>query len=115
MGRFRWLCVLQGTSINLVYGQNDPVGGGTTYDDFYANLAHSWGNSNVSIGYRTNSDSPFQPAGSDAQSLGIGFQHSFPKPAIDVYAGFHNYNANQPGVSVEDLNVFHVGSRIRFQ
>jgi predicted porin len=109
----------QGTSINLVYGQRDPVGGGPTYDDFYANLAHSWGSSNVSIGYRTNSDSPFAAtgAGQDAQSLGFGFAHSFSKPGVEVYAGYQNFavDAAAGGPSIEDLNVFHIGSRIKFQ
>jgi predicted porin len=109
----------QGTSINMVYGQKDSVGVAATYEDFYVNLAHSWGSSNVSIGYRTNSDSPIAGTGvgQEAQSIGVGFMHSFSKPGIEVYAGYQNFNVDSAagGAAIEDMNVFHVGSRVKFQ
>ena len=100
-----------GTSVNAAYGSNDAFS--KDHDDFYVALAHSWGNSNVVIDYRNvdGRNADFD----DAQSIGIGFQQSLGS-GVDVYAGFHNFNVDSADDSVEldDVNVFHIGSRVRF-
>ena len=100
-----------GTSIKLAYGSDDSYS--KDHDDFYASLAHSWGNSTVAVGYRfvDGKDAGF----SDAQSLGIGFNQSLGS-GVNVYAGLHNHSVDSAaaGQSIEDLNVFHVGTAVAF-
>ena len=100
-----------GTSVNLVYASRDDYS--KDHDDFYANLSHTWGNSSVAIGYRYVDGR--NAALDDAQSLGIGFQQSLGS-GVHVYAGFHNFSADSAteGMSIDDVNVFHVGSRVTF-
>ena len=106
----------QGTNIALAYGERS-VAAASDYTDFFVGLGHAWGNSAVEINYRTNGDLPTNAAAADAQAFGVGFQHEFPKPSVSVYAGFHHFNVDAVagGAGIQDMNVFKIGSRIRFQ
>ena len=54
-----------------------------------------------------------------ASAFTLGFVHTIPKPGVELYAGY-NYNTADLSsgtfgtTSVEDVNVFFVGSRIQF-
>ena len=98
----------QGTSINLAYGTIDRAGEDS--EDFYINVAHSVGSTSVSIDYRTVDEFKL---GTDAQSIGLGLNHNLGSGA-DVYAGFHNFAVDDAGSDIDDVNVFHIGSRIKF-
>ena len=101
------LAFANGTSVNLAYGTNDSK---DDHQDIYANLAHSWGNTSATIDYRTVEN---QTAGLDSQSIGLGMNHSL-GGGVDVYAGYHHFSFDMADTDIENISVFHVGSRVRF-
>lgn len=117
----------QGTNITGAYGQKDfKTGpGAPSADDWFVKLGHKWGNNAVSVSYSSQEDGFVN--GSTAPMWGLGFVHTIPKPGVELYAGFKQYQldlstAAQAAVcpggaatcSTKDLNVFVVGSRIKF-
>ena len=96
-----------GTSVNAAWGSDDASG--QDFEDMYINVAHSWGNMNVAIDYRS-TDNDMKMEG---RAVGLGAQYSL-GGGVDVYAGFNNYSFDAPGKDLEDINAFHVGSRVRF-
>lgn len=98
-----------GTSVNLAYGTNE-VGDRDDHRDIYANLAHSWGDTSATIDYRTVEN---WSTGLDATSIGLGMNHSL-GGGVDVYAGYHHYSFDKEMTDIENVSVFHVGSRVRF-
>ena len=98
----------QGTSVNFAWGQDDNDN--RDYEVVYANVAHSWGNTSVALQYQSASDA----AGMDGQNIGLGVNQSLGS-GVDVYAGFNNYSFDDAtDRDLEDVNSFHVGSRVRF-
>jgi predicted porin len=98
----------QGTSVNLAWGQDDN--GNRDYEVVYANVAHAWGDTSVALQYQTASDA----AGMDGQNIGLGVNQSLGS-GVDVYAGFNNYTFDDATArDLEDVNSFHIGSRVRF-
>lgn len=98
-----------GTSVNLAYGTNE-AGDRDDHRDIYANVAHAWGDTSATIDYRTVEN---WTAGLDAQSIGLGMNHSL-GGGVDVYAGYHHYSFDMANEDIENVSVFHVGSRVRF-
>lgn len=117
----------QGTSITATYGERDREGGGNagrSSDNFYVKLGHKWGANRVSASYGETSDHAAK--GVDGSGWGVGWQHSIPKPGIELYAGYHHleHDANATGIGnlglaagtgLEDADMFVVGSRVKFQ
>ena len=98
-----------GTSVNAAYGTNDSFD--DDHSDAYINLSHSWGNTSVAIDYRSVDNAT---PGMEGQSIGLGFNQSMGN-GVDVYAGYHNYSIDMDdGTDVEDVDVFHIGSRVKF-
>ena len=73
----------------------------------------SWGNNAVSISYGDNNDTG--GAGTDAQTIGLGFVHTIPKPKVELYAAYNHISLDDiGGVSFEDIDVFGLGTRVKF-
>jgi predicted porin len=104
-----------GTSVNAAWG-SDEAGlnpletGPQDYEDMYVNVAHSWGSMSVALDYRTTKDSNSTKEG---RAIGLGAQYAL-GGGVNVYAGFNNYSFEQDGYDIEDVNAFHIGSRVTF-
>jgi predicted porin len=101
----------QGTSVNAVWGNNDT--GTTDYETMYLNVSHTWGDTSVGLGYRTADDGDTSKGAKEAQAIGLGVSQSLGSGVI-VYAGFNNYSFDMTGYDLEDINAFHIGSRVQF-
>ncbi len=101
------LAFANGTSVNAAWGTDNSSG--QDYEDMYINVAHSMGNMSVAVDYRsTDNDS-----GMEGRAIGLGAQYSL-GGGVDIYAGFNSYSFDKPGADLEDINAFHVGSRVQF-
>ena len=99
-----------GSSVGLAYGSDDSLS--DDHKDIYVSLAHTWGNTSAAIGYRT-VDSAHK--GRDAKAIGLGFNQSL-GGGVDVYAGYHHLSVEEDGgPEYEDVDVFHIGSVVRFK
>ena len=100
-----------GTSVNAAYGSRDSYSDSDNHDDVYVNLSHTWGNTSVAIDYRLVDNAT---EGKGGQSLASAFNQSLGN-GVDVYAGYHNHSVDEDGgPEIEDMNVFHIGSMVRF-
>jgi predicted porin len=128
-GLKRWLTAgafkfSQGTSIVLAYGTADFTSGAPDGDYYYVKLGHDWGNNSVAIDYKNADDTTANASCSGGacggETFGIGFVHTMPKPKVDLYVGYRNYElddwstALSGGSGAEDIDVFFVGSRVKF-
>ena len=96
-----------GTSVNAAWGNDDRKG--QDYDDLYASIAHTWGNTSVALGYRTTDNA----SDMEGRGIGLGVNQSLGS-GVDVYAGFNNYSFDMLGADLEDVTAFHIGSRVSF-
>ena len=114
-----------GTSVNAAWGTRDYPKGWTNaegrvrewdYDDIYLSVAHNWGNLSLAMDYR-NADWSLPGAGAwegDATVIGLGANYAVGS-GVDVFAGFHNYSFDDnDNTKYEDINSFHIGSRVKF-
>ena len=101
------LAFANGTSVNAAWGSDDDDG--EDYEDMYINVAHSWGSMSVAIDYRSTENG----ADMEGRAIGLGAQYAL-GGGVDVYAGFNSYSFDAPGMDLEDINAFHIGSRVRF-
>ncbi len=117
----------QGTSIAAAWGTKDEIGGATGPEGeyFYLKLGHDWGNNSVAVDYKSAEDVVLSASCSGGNaanpacggtSWGIGGVHTMPKAGIDLYAGYRFFELDDlaAGVSADDISVFFVGSRIKF-
>lgn len=99
----------QGTSVNFAWGSDDD--GDRDYETFYANVAHTWGNTSVAIQYLNASE---DSTGREGQSVGLGVNQSLGS-GVDVFAGFNNYSFDDSSTAdFEDVNAFHIGTMVKF-
>ena len=115
-GSASFLCS-QGTNITLGQQERDFVGtaavAGRTGSHLFIKLGHRWGNNAVSVSYGDNNDTG--GAGTDAQTIGLGFVHTIPKPKVELYAAYNHISLDDiGGVSFEDIDVFGLGTRVKF-
>ncbi|MDX1527202.1 MAG: porin [Gammaproteobacteria bacterium] len=104
----------QGSSIAAAWGQQSfDAAGASDADYYYIKLGHDWGNNSVAVDYKSSSDNG-GISGADGSSWGIGAVHTMPKPGIDLYAGYRWFELDVSGVNADDVSVFFVGSRIKF-
>jgi len=103
-----------GTNITLGYQERDFAAvGRNTADHFYVKLGHRWGNNAVSISYGDNSEQGAN--NTDANTIGLGFVHTIPKPKVELYAAYNHISLDSvAGVSFEDIDVFGLGTRVKF-
>ncbi len=103
----------QGTSIAAAWGQAaSDTAGAPDAEYYYIKLGHDWGNNSVAVDYKASEDND-NVTGRDGSSFGVGAVHTMPKPGIDLYAGYRWYELDVTG-NFEDISVFFVGSRIKF-
>ena len=60
-------------------------------------LGHRFGNNAVSISDGSNDD--ILANGSEADTIGLAFTHSIPKPNFELYADYHNNSLDNDGVT----------------
>jgi predicted porin len=104
----------QGTNITLGYQERDFTAvGRNSAHHLYVKLGHRWGNNAVSISYGDNGDTAVN--GSDANTIGLGFVHTIPKPKVELYAAYNHISLDAiGGVGFEDIDVFGLGTRVKF-
>jgi predicted porin len=98
----------QGTAVNATWSTDDS--GTKDYESRYVSVSHTWGDTSVAMGYRTTDDNS---TGKEGQAIGLGVNQNLGS-GVSVYAGFNNYSFDQPGYTLEDVNAFHVGSKVTF-
>ncbi len=114
----------QGTSFTFSLGGRDLKGSGDDPINYWFKLGHKWGNNALSIGGGQTED--LLTKGANSWDVGVGFVHTIPKPGVELYAAFHHLELDLDSTaestlafsgsstSTEEINVFMVGSRIRF-
>ena len=108
----------QGTNLNIAYAERevqDPVTGADIRDadNFYIKLGHRWGSNSIAIDYAQNED--LAAAGDEHSTWGIGIAHNMSGPNVQFYASYRNHDLDRPGANVEDIDIFGVGTRVRFR
>ena len=104
----------QGTNITFNWAERDLADSSKADPNhWYIKLGHRWGNNAASISYGETDD--LYNNGSEGQSIGLAFVHNIPKPKVDFGVGYHNVSYDDhSGENYEDINVFHISTRIRF-
>ena len=97
-----------GTAVNAAWG-NDDRKGKKDFDDIYASITHKWGNTTIALGYHSTDNNEDM----EGRAIGLGVNHSVGS-GVDVYAGFNNYSFDKPGMDLEDVTAFHIGSLVTF-
>ena len=98
-----------GTSVNAAWGTGDGVA--KDFEDMYINVAHTMGNLSVAVDYRSTQHGMMDMEG---RKIGLGAQYAM-GGGVHVYAGFNNFSFDDDGMKeFEDINAFHVGSRVKF-
>jgi predicted porin len=96
-----------GTAVNAAWGNDDR--GGKDFDDIYASVTHKWGSTTVALGYHSTDNNEDM----EGRAIGLGVNHSLGS-GVDVYAGFNNYSFDKPGMDLEDVTAFHIGTLVTF-
>ena len=115
----------QGTNFTASFGGRDLKD--SSDDDpinYWFKLGHKWGNNAVTVGGGITQDLMIE--GADGWDIQVSFVHTIPKPGVELYAGFQHHeldlsdasknNLSFSGTSrsTEDINIFVVGSRVKF-
>ncbi len=80
-------------------------------EHYWFKVGYKFGQHAVALDYGIYND---QAARDDeGTSIGIGYVWS-PVRWAELYAGYHLFTLDRPGVSIEDITVFALGTRIRF-
>lgn len=74
-------------------------------------VGYKFGQHAVGLDYAIYED--IAAAGDEGDSIGVGYVWS-PTRWAEIYSGYHLFTLDRPGVSVEDITVFTIGTRIRF-
>jgi predicted porin len=101
----------QGTNISGHYADNNPVNGQDS-KSYSISLGHKWGVHAVEATYSEGKDI----AGNnfDSQGYAIEYVHNLKKVNTQLYAGYLHAELDAPGISYEDIDVFTVGARVKF-
>jgi len=107
----------QGTNLSVSYAEREIQAAGTgtklrDADNFFVGIGHKWGHNAIGITYRETND--LNAANDEMTTWGIGFLHNIPGPRVELYAGYQNHDLDRPGTSLEDVDVFNMGARVRF-
>ncbi len=108
-----------GTSINVMHGQSDRGTGNKTIG-WYAKLAHDVDpQTTVALSYRTNKDI-WNAACSDkgnycsSNGYGVGGTRALGDSGATVIVGFQRHSVDDTNVAADDINMFYVATRVRF-
>ena len=108
---------LHSSGFNLAFNATIVEGiSGVATDDregehFWFKVGYKFGQHAIALDYGMYND---QAARDDeGTSIGIGYVWN-PVRWAELYAGYHLFTLDRPNVSVEDITVFALGTRIRF-
>ena len=108
---------LHNSGFNVAFNATITEGiSGVATDDregehFWFKVGYKFGQHAIALDYGMYND---QAARDDeGTSIGIGYVWN-PVRWAELYAGYHLFTLDRPGVSVEDITVFALGTRIRF-
>jgi predicted porin len=111
----------QGTSITVHYAEANrkqfsaaTPASGRDSATWGAKLGHKWGNHAVAIDYSEAND--YFGSNFDTETWGVSWVYTIPKPGIELYAVYRNWDLSTPAgvASADDINIVMVGSRIKF-
>jgi porin-like protein len=74
-------------------------------------VGYKFGQHAVALDYGMYDD--IAAAGDEGKSIGAGYTWA-PTRWAEIYAGYHLFTLDRPGVSLEDVTVFAIGTRVRF-
>lgn len=101
----------QGTNLAMHYADNETTGGADS-KSYSFSLGHKWGMHAVQATYSEGKDI----AGNNYDRTGyaVEYVHNLKKVNTQLYAGYLHAELDAPGVSYEDIDVFTVGARVKF-
>jgi predicted porin len=106
-------------AVGFAQGTNFSIGWARTDDEagqeprlWHAQVGHNFDNSSVSLLYQSSNDVAANDAGGTSWGVGVG--HAFPDVGVEIYASFRTWDADIPDMDLDDMNIFVVGSRIKF-
>jgi hypothetical protein len=103
-----------GTNLAVNFGGEELDAAGVSKPlTYYFKIGHKWGNNAVSAGYGESKD---VTDGFTNKGFNVGFNHNLPKAKVDLYVGYHFNQLDTPTTvaSVEDINIFVLGTRLKF-
>ena len=107
----------QGTNIGFSYAEREhETVGSQDGENWWIKLGHKWGPHAVAVGYGESSDISRTATGFEDSGWSIGYVHNLKKANTQLYASFSHFELDTPAgtVSAEDINVFVVGARVKF-
>ncbi|MEM7254809.1 MAG: porin [Pseudomonadota bacterium] len=109
----------QGTSLTFSYGMADlNTSGRDDVELLFIKVGHKWGNNAVSLSYQYNECAAIETADGcdEGDKFELGWVHTIPKIGGEVYASYNHYEIDHPtpSISLEDIDAFMVGTRIKF-
>jgi len=103
----------QGTSISGHYADRETEGGADS-DSFSISLGHKWGVHAVQATYSEGNDHATGIMNSESTGYAIEYVHNLKKVNTQLYAGYLHAELDATGLSYEDIDVFTVGARVKF-
>ena len=101
-----------GLNITGHYGEQDRDGAGVDPESIYVKVGQKIGQHNVSLSYHSVDD--LAATGDEAERINLAYVYNI-KKGIELFADFQTASLDRAGgVSLEDVNQFSVGSRIKF-
>lgn len=102
----------QGTSVSGHYANNEAESGGPEAETFSISLGHKWGVHAVEATYSNGDD---VARDHEREGYAIEYVHSLKKANTQLYAGYLHATLDGPsGTNYDDIDVFTVGARVRF-
>jgi predicted porin len=100
-----------GLSVTGHYGERDRDGAGVDPEGFYIKVGQKLGPHNVSLAYQEVDD--LAAAGDSAERVNLAWVYNI-KSGVEIFAAYQNASLDRAGGSLEDQDIFSVGSRIKF-
>ncbi len=101
-----------GFNITGAYGERDINGASVDPESMYIKVGQKMGPHNVSLAYHTVDD--LAAAGDEAERINLAWVYNITK-GVELFADYQTASVDRAGgVSLEDIDQFSVGSRIKF-
>ena len=111
-GSISWL---HGSGFNVTFGHSQRDVSATLDGKFtYAKVGYKFGRHAVALDWGKGEEiSTTIGADGEGDMIGVGYVWN-PVAWAEVYAAYKRHGLDQPGVDADDINIFMIGSRIRF-
>jgi predicted porin len=116
-GSISWLHT-SGFNVTAAYTEAEGFTSASVGDTFsgssifyYLKVGYKWGTHAIAVNYGIHEDHAVD--GDEGTSIGIGYVWN-PVRWAELYAGYHMFQLDRPGIDVEDVLVGTIGTRIRF-